>query len=182
MLGPNGSFSSLAVERLGDEFHPIFCDSFGEVFMRVKQGDLGFLPIRNKLVGKIAPVHAGFTKISVKFLRKFTMRVHFVFAAHKATKRRDITRIYTSLVARQQCEKFLKKSFPHVRIFSSSHSTSAAFKKVVQLSEKLPSKSAAIGSQKAASLYGLKVLCRDIQDSQDDWTEFALFKAKFKAK
>lgn len=77
--------------------------------------------------------------------------------------------------ALEQCKNFLS-SFPECKLISYS-TTSAAAAAVAALDDKC---SAAIASETAAKLNRLVILKESIQDAEDNYTEFVVFKAKDK--
>lgn len=177
LLGPAGSFSDEAAKKLGRNFAPVYCKSFRDVFNNVKSGMLGFLPVRNKIVGEI-PETASFFRVpsaDCTILKSFKYPISFVLAVSRKMHISQIRTLYTSPVVADQCRKFIHRYLPHVRIFFHVDSSSDAIKKIVQLKPEEAEHSAAIGSEKAAKMYGLKVLERRIQDDPKDWTEFVLF-------
>lgn len=172
MLGPAGSFSDIAATRLGASFKKCYVTSFAKLFAKLKdKNHYGLVPVRNKIVGKIFEVSHFMKKKKFKEIHTFKMRVTFVLAAKKGVTPQNIRRIYCPLVVKQQCFKFLGKNLPKANFSLNFDSSSAAYKKIVQLKN---FSAAAIGSEYGAKLYGLKVLARNIQDDPDDWTEFVV--------
>ena len=182
LIGPAGSFSDYATEesvfikKLTDgNFKKRYVVSVAAVFKRVRPGNYGLVPVRNKIIGKIPGAEKFFKKGKFKIIRRFRMPVKFVLAAKKRVKLREISRIFASPVARAQCKNFLHKNFQNVHFERAAFSTSASYKKVVQLKLERARKWAAIGSEFGAKIYQLTILAKNIQDDPHDWTEFVLF-------
>lgn len=179
-LGPEGSFSHEAFKKLGHGFSPIACRSIRDVARRAAEGALGFLPVRNKIIGEIEETVRVFksARTALVVLRKIKFPISCVLAAKENIPFSRIRTLYAFGAVRDQCGKFIGEKLPKARIFSRVASSSAAIKKVVQLTGKMADESAAIGSEKAVKIYGLKILARGIQDDPEDWTEFLLFRMK----
>lgn len=177
LLGPEGSFSSMAADRFGGGWQRKYVRSFAALFPAVKGATFGLVPVRNKIVGKIPGVESFFKKKSYRIVSKFRVPIRMVLAAKKKMAFGAIRSVFAAKVVKMQCEKFLKKNLVGAKYFTDFTSSPLAFKKIVQLKGKMAFESAAIGSEKSAKLFGLTVLARNIQDDEKDWTEFVLFKA-----
>lgn len=178
LLGPAGSFSDAAANKLGKKWKKVYVSSIGKIFEAVKRRKaFGFVPVRNKIIGSVQKSREEFKKIrgQVQIIRRIKFPVRFVLATKKKIPLTHIQRVYCPLVVANQCGKFLKKNLPHVEFATDFDSSSASYKKIVQLDGFL---AATIGSLAGAKLYKLKVLERNIQDDPKDWTEFILIKIK----
>lgn len=174
LLGPEGSFSDIASQRLGSDFEKHYAKTFRDVFRAVSKGHYGFLPIRNSIIGHIRPAKE-LLGSSFTIAKRFRLLIHLCVMAKRLMPFAQIRFIYAAKAACLQCRKFFKANLPKAKFFLNFDSTSSAIKKIVQLTENRAYVSATIGSEKAAKIYGLKVLARNIQDSKNDWTEFVLF-------
>lgn len=174
LLGPAGSFSDEATELLrGKKFRKRYVSSLHVLRKRLGGSGYILLPMRNKIIGKIADF-SGFLKKEKRKPRQIVrLPICFVLACHDSVSASQITKIYVSRIAKAQCAKYLKKYYPNVR-FMFTESTSSSYKKVVQLEGKKAENVAAIGSERAAKEYGLRVIKKHIEDLRSNWTEFAL--------
>ncbi|MBI2638022.1 hypothetical protein HYW83_00320 [Candidatus Peregrinibacteria bacterium] len=178
LLGPDGSFSSMAADRLGKEYQRRYVGSFSALFYEVRGDSFGLIPIMNKIVGPI--------KMAVKFLkkkrylavRKFRIPIRMALVVRRRVALNEIQRVYAPLIVKKQCRIFIKKYLPAAAFYTDFASSSLAFKKIVQLKREKAYCSAAIGSEKAAKIFKLHVLARNIQDDPHDWTEFVLFQKR----
>jgi prephenate dehydratase len=89
--------------------------------------------------------------------------------AKQGTKIEDIKEIYSHSHAIPQCKEYLRENLPNVARKTVS-STAEGMKFVASANEK---GIAAIGSKSAAKLYGLNVLAEAIQDTNNNFTQFA---------
>lgn len=179
LLGPAGSFSDIASQKLGAGFARHYVASFKDVFAFMKRGAHGLVPVRNKILGPIVPAVQHLKKGKFEILKKVRLPVSFVLAAtakagsltKKGTKLENIKTVYCPEVVRQQCSKFIKKNLAHAKFPRASEASTMSFKKIVQLGG---NSAATIGPERAAKIYKLKVLARKLEDQRNDWTEFWL--------
>ncbi len=172
LLGPEGSFSSIAAKRFSDRYTFIFVDTFGKVLKKLECGPCdALLPIRNKIFGPIDVVVEALKGNEFFVVKKFKIKISFVLAAPMKLVISDINALFVSKIALTQCSKWVEKFIPQAKAHTNIDSTSEAFKKIVQLRKE---KAAAIGSLAAVKLYNFTVLAKNIQDEKDDWTEFVL--------
>lgn len=176
LLGPAGSFSDAAANKLGKNWKKIYVSSIEKIFEAVRRRKaFGFVPVKNKIIGSVPKSEEGFKKMhgQLHILRRIKFPVRFVLAAKKKIPLKKIQKVYCPLVVADQCRKFLRKKLPHAKLVTDVDSSSASYKKIVQLAR---FSLAAIGSERGAKLYKLKILGRNIQDDPKDWTEFVLIK------
>lgn len=171
LLGPSGSFSDIAASKISRKCEKKYVRTIADIFKNVGEGDFGLIPLKNKLVGGIAESIKGLRNGAFPIMRKYKIPVNFVLAAPEQMDFDEINRVYCPVVVRKQCKKFIKKHLKKSKIISDFESSSIAFKKIVQ---KRDISAAAIGSGPAAKIYNFKILASDIQDEQNDWTQFAL--------
>lgn len=174
LLGPEGSFSSMAANRAGGRWERKYVHSFEVLFRAVKGTTFGLVPVRNKIVGKIPGVEKLLQKKPYCIVSKFRMPIRMVLAGKKKIPFDAIHSVFAAKVVKMQCEKFLKRNLDGAKFFTGFTSSPLAFKKIVQLKGKKAYQSAAIGSEKSAKLLKLRILARNIQDDKKDWTEFIL--------
>lgn len=171
LLGPAGSFSDIAADKLKINCKKRYVHTLGAVFRNIKTGDLGLVPVKNKIIGAIKSAKR-INSPQFKIIKRFKVPIRFVLASKKKVALKNIRFLYGFKPANNQCGKFIKLHFKHVKKINSFGSTGAACKKVVQ---QKGFSAAAIGSRIAARQYKLKVLADNIQDEPNNWTEFVLF-------
>lgn len=191
LLGPKGSFSDVAAGKLKSGFNKKYvvtlADIFKEAAFRAGGGNtvFGLVPVKNKIIGAIKESKTGLKSNKWVIKKRFKVGIKFVLArtssasaSRQGGKLENIKYVYCTPVAKAQCAEFLRDRLPCVKypkLALGCASTSATFKKIVQLGGARAKQSAAIGNEFAAKLYGLKILARDIQDKKKNWTEFAVF-------
>jgi chorismate mutase / prephenate dehydratase len=126
--------------------------------------DLGIVPVENTIAGGIIETLDMLIESSVLICAEVLMAIHHNLMAK--CKIEDIKKIYSKPEVFSQCRKWLSSTMPHVDIIQSG-STAQAAQRVVDEPH-----AAAIGSELAAELYGLKVVCQNIEDYPDNMTRF----------
>ncbi len=141
--------------------------SFSEVFDRISGDDLGVLPFENSYAGSI---HENFYRMLEGGYRvlheRFQEVDHFLLAA--AGDASSITEVHSHPQALMQCQKYLKDRGWEAK---PSGDTAGAAKYVRDSNDP---RLAAIASDLAAELYGLRILDRSIQDQKGNTTRFFL--------
>ena len=168
-LGPEATFTHQAgVEYFGlsARFVPVkFVEGIFEVVAR-GHVNYGVVPFENSIEGVVSRTLDAFMEFrDVKICGEIYLRV----SHHLLTKSGDIKgieKIYSHPHAIAQCRKWLASVMPEAKIVYVSSTAEAA--KLAADEEN----SAAIASEMAATLYGLKVAVRDIEDKWDNYTRF----------
>ncbi len=173
-LGPPGTFSEEAVSRCdavrGAEAVPFA--SFTDAYEALLRGELdaALLPIENSIEGAVSTVldllvHRPGAQIRGELL----LLVRQQLLGRPGTRLGDVRRVLSHPQPFGQCSRFLRDRLAGATL-EATHSTAEAARKVA---EGEPG-AAAIGSAAAVERYGLEVLARDIQDSDENVTRFVL--------
>lgn len=173
--GTPGSFSWEAAEKLFPASPMMGLERFEDVCEAVslRKADAGILPYENTLAGKVQEVIDLIERYEFQIVDRLKLRIRQNLVAPRGTELKSIRKIYSHNKALEQCREFLK-ILPECRIISCS-TTSAAAQAVSALDDKC---SAAIASAAAARLNRLEILVPDIQDCDEDYTEFVVVKPK----
>jgi prephenate dehydratase len=173
-LGPRGTFTQEALEaRLSHEFdQQVPFATVPEVLMAVQAGevDAGVVPIENSIEGAVnitLDTLAFETDLLIE--REVVHPVSHRLMARPGVAREDITGIISHPQATAQCRGFLARWFADLPI-TAANSTAESAMTVSQSDEPL----AAIATELAASIYGLEVLDRDIEDHAANATRFVV--------
>lgn len=164
-LGPSGTYAEEAASKLDGEL--IAFNSIMEVMEAVKQEkvDVGVVPIENSIEG---PVGVTLDLLAhdydLKINSEIILPVSHKLLINPQSSIEDVEMVYSHVQALSQCRKFIEKMDAKP---VATPSTSRAAEMV-----KGQSNAAAIGTQKAADLYGLKIAAQDIQDYNDNSTRF----------
>ncbi len=167
--GEKGAYSEMAVYAFfgkAAEVQP--ARDFKDVFESVahKEVQHGVVPIENSLEGSVNQTYDLFLKYDLKVCGEVIVRVSHCLLANKKTTLRQVTTVYSHPQALAQCRNYLEKSGWEL---IPTYDTAGSAK---MLKEKNLKDAAAIASERAAELYGLKILAREIEDNPNNYTRF----------
>lgn len=141
-----------------------------EIFVALNEGraDYGVVPIENSSTGSINPIYDLLARYGAHIVGEVTVKVDHCLMAPKGAALDSVTDVYSHEQGLSQCEEYLKpRSWEHHAMLN----TAAAAKFVAQSGD--PTK-AAIGSKRAAALYGLDVLAESINFNDSNYTRFVV--------
>ena len=167
--GELGAYSESAVYSFfGDSIEVKPCESFAEVFESVKTGDVnyGVVPIENSIEGSVNRTYDLFLEYDLKVCGEIILRISHCLIAHQDTKLNQIKTVYSHPQALAQCRKFLEE---HKLKAISTFDTAGSVKMIKE--EKLMD-AAAIASERAAEIYNMTILAREIEDIKNNSTRF----------
>jgi len=170
--GIEGSYSEEAVREIfGAEALVLECEDFETTFGAVVSGDAdnAVVPIENKIVGPIAQAVDLLRSDAYHVLDRLALKVRHVLAGAPGAGFEDLVSVRSHVEALKQCRKFLDANPRLTRLIGTD--TASSIKTVV---EQKDLSCAAIGSRRAAELYGAEILQENIADDIDNWTIFYL--------
>jgi chorismate mutase/prephenate dehydratase len=166
-LGPGGSFShTAAMLKFGQsvEYEPLA--DIASIFDEVGKGhcDLGVVPVENTTGGGVIETLDAFIDSDAKVCAEVLMAIHHNVLANSPLS--DIKMIYSRPEVFAQCRNWLSATLKDVQTIPVASTAKAA---QIAAAE---SGAAAIGSKVAAELYGLKIVCENIEDIANNVTRF----------
>lgn len=170
-LGPAGTFTEEAAAQYDPTAELIPCPSEHAVAAAIEENraEKGVIPIENSLDGSVtSTLDVLIHDADLKICGEVVLPIELCLIAKQGTNAGDIEVIYSKPIALNQCRKFLEKNYPDAR-HASAMSTTAAVQRVLD-----EPRSAAIGAERAADLYGAVVLHRGIQDAPQNQTRFVV--------
>ncbi|MDR1018509.1 MAG: chorismate mutase [Lachnospiraceae bacterium] len=172
--GVPGAWGEQAAGKLFPDREVIECEYFEDVFAKIKNGEAacGVVPIENSRTGAIGEVYDLLRKNSCYIVGQMWVKIRQSLLGVPGTTLHDVREILSHREALNQCGRFLKKY--NWDLFEVSN-TAVAAKTVTERGEK---RVAAIGSRRAAELYGLEVLEDNISDDLNNRTRFIVIAAK----
>jgi chorismate mutase/prephenate dehydratase len=168
-LGPKGSFShNAAILKFGQSVDYEALSDIRGIFEEVSKGhcDFGIVPIENSAGGGIRESLDAFVETDVMVCAEANMAIHHNLLANSPMA--EIKRIYSQPEVFAQCRNWLAASFKDAEIVPMASSSKAA-----QLAANEPG-AAAIAATIAAEIYGLKILCQNIEDVSNNITRFLI--------
>ena len=144
------------------------CESLDDVFKLVEQGEaqFGIVPIENSLEGSISRVYDLLLDSILKVHNETELRVSHCLIANPGTQLGSIKKIYSHPQALAQCRAFLKHLGGEL---IPTYNTAASVK---MIKEQGITDGAAVASARAAEIYGMKVLAKEIEDYTHNFTRF----------
>ena len=167
-LGPEGTYSQqAAIELFGQSTSLCPENTIADVFRAVEAGgtDLAVVPIENSTEGAVKETHNLLFDTSSTICAEINIDVTHCLVSN-AENIGDITSIYAHPQSLAQCSVWLKTHLPDVKQVAIESNAKAA-KIVVEQKG-----SAAIASEKAASIYGLNVIEKGVNDQPGNKTRF----------
>lgn len=172
-LGPEGTFSYFAgLDYLGHSavFHP--CKDIAQIFEEVTSGycDLGVVPLENSLQGTVGVSFDLFSRYNVTIDAELYLRISHALLSN-AGSLATIEKVYSHPQPLAQAGNWLRTHLPNAALIPVESTAAAAAR-----AAKEPN-SAAIGSSRLSTRYGLDILARKIEDNQGNWTRFVIISA-----
>ncbi|KAF0134183.1 MAG: prephenate dehydratase [Candidatus Saganbacteria bacterium] len=185
-LGPEGTFSEEAgrqyCKKLSKNAELIPFATLHDLLLAAQNNKINeaVTPIENSVEGTISIVTDMLAKeVNLTINQELVIPVYHHLIAQKGVNLKEITDVISNPPALDQCKDFLRKKLPGVKLHL-SYSTAEAVKNVALNLEEEGKVFAAIGTQAAANLYGLKVVASKI-NLKDNQTRFVVL-SKFSHK
>jgi len=167
--GEIGAYSESAVYSFfGSSVEVKPCENLSDVFESVKKGEnpYGVVPIENSIEGSVNQTYDLFLEYDLKVCGEIVLRIVHCFIAHPGTRLNSIRTVYSHPQALAQCRKFLEKL--GCRLISTFDTAGS----VKMIKEEGLKDAGAIASQRAAQIYSMKVLTKEIGDTPNNYTRF----------
>jgi chorismate mutase/prephenate dehydratase len=166
-LGPEGSFShTAAMLKFGQsvEYEPLA--DITSIFGEVSKGhcNLGMAPVENTMGGGVIETLDALIDSDVKICAEVLMAIHHNLLANCSLD--EIQKIYSKPEVFTQCRNWLSATFKQAQTIPVASTAKAAQMAAVEAG------AAAIGSMVAAELYGLRIVCENIEDTPNNITRF----------
>ncbi|MCK5171937.1 MAG: prephenate dehydratase, partial [Planctomycetes bacterium] len=168
-LGPQGSFShTAAMLKFGQSVEYEAVTDIRTIFDEVSKGhsDLGVVPIENSAGGGVTESLDAFVDTDVMICAEVYMAIHHSLLANCPLE--QIEKVYSKPEVFAQCRTWLSSTFEDNKTIAVASTARAAQMAAAEAN------TAAIGSTMAAELYGLKVVCENIEDIANNVTRFLI--------
>ncbi len=167
--GELGAYSEEAASQFfGPSIGVKPCESLDDVFRVMEQGEVqfGIVPIENSLEGSISRAYDLLLDSSLKVCGETELRVAHCLIASPETRLDLIKKVYSHPQALGQCQAFLRHlDYELIPTYDTAGS-------VKMIKEKGITDGAAIASTRAAEIYGMQILAREIEDKPNNFTRF----------
>ncbi len=166
-LGPGGSFShTAAMLKFGRsvEYEPLA--DIRSIFDEICKNhcDLGIVPVENSTGGGVVETLDALVDTDVRVCAEVLMAIHHNLLANCTLE--EVEKVYSKPEVFAQCRNWLASTFKETNTIAVASSAKAAQMAAAE------SYAAAIGSRVAAELYGLNIVCENIEDIANNVTRF----------
>lgn len=171
-LGPRGTFSEEIALNFyrGVEGRFIPYVSIDAVIRAVEAGEVseGIVPVENSLEGSVnITLDTLAHEVDLYIVREMVQPIRHNLMVREDTKHINVVLSHAQALA--QCRQYLSRTYPGAEL-QEVESTAAAAYRVASGAKN----SAAIGSLRAAEIYGLRAVACDIEDNPKNSTRFAV--------
>ncbi|MBT4183245.1 MAG: prephenate dehydratase [Nitrosomonadales bacterium] len=169
-LGPSGTFSEEAtIKHFGENVKSIPTNSIDEVFNNVQSSKVhyGVVPIENSTEGGISRTLDLLLMKDLKICGEITLPIHHCLIS-KSKDLKKIKSIYAHGQSLAQCHDWVANNLPNaekITVLSNAEGAKIASKE---------KHSAAIASERAASIFKLNILQSHIEDEPNNTTRFLI--------
>ena len=167
--GERGAFSESAVYNFfGSHVEIKPCRTLSDVFQSVenKETEFGVVPIENSLEGSVNQTYDLFLEHDLQVCGEIVIRIVHCLIAHPGTELNAVKTVYSHPQALAQCRKFLERlGCRLIPTFDTAGS-------VKMIKDEGLKDAGAVASEKAAEIYGMNVLSKEIEDNPNNYTRF----------
>ena len=166
--GAPGAYSDLACRAVYPKFETLPCMAFEDVFAAVRDGkaELAMIPIENSVAGRVADVHHLLPEAGLHIIGEHYQPIVHHLLALPGAELSGIKRVESHVQALAQCRKWLRKNGKRSLIHADTAGSAA------DVAKRKDKSVAAIASELAGEIYGLKSLATNIADGPQNTTRF----------
>ena len=172
--GGLGAYHGIAAENFfkNEEVEIIPCITFRDIFKAIEKDPniVGIMAIENTIAGSLLPNYELLKEYKFHIAGEYKLRISHCIAALPGQNIHDIKEIQSHPIALMQCNSFLN-TLPGVKVVEHEDTALAAR----DIAEKQLSGYAAICSTRAAEIYGLEILAKEIETNKHNFTRFLIF-------
>ncbi|HEX8247278.1 MAG TPA: prephenate dehydratase domain-containing protein [Pyrinomonadaceae bacterium] len=174
--GIEGSYSEEAAKKIvGAGAEILCCRDFEQTFDTVLAGRAFYsvVPLKNKILGSIEKPLELLNKSNLRVLDEMPLEIRHVLVGTPNADFENAQTIESHVEALKQCKKFLSEN-PQIRQIVGDDTASSVKRTVAEKD----AARVAIGSRRAAEIYGGKILRENIADDAENVTWFYLLGRK----
>lgn len=167
-LGPQGTFTeAAALKRFGSAIQGVPCATIDEVFKSVENGaaHYGVVPVENSTEGAVGRTLDLLLNSNLNICGEVQLQVHQCLMSNE-NDLSVIRKVYSHPQSFGQCQGWLNAHLPHAERITASSNADAARLAAEE------SYAAAVGGERAAEHFKLKVLAQNIEDDTRNTTRF----------
>lgn len=170
-LGPSGTFTEEAARAYDGSARLLAFPTVTQVVEAVEAGlaDQGVVALENSIEGAVTEVlDVLLHRTSLHICAELLLPVSHCLLVRAGTRPEDVKVICSHPQGLAQCRRYLERHFGRARL-EAAHSTALALAQALTVEG-----AAAIGTRRAAELYGAEVLAEGIQDEASNVTRFVV--------
>ena len=170
--GTDGAYSQAAMHKFfSKDVNSFHVQTFRDAMEAIEEGsaDFAVLPIENSSAGMVSEMYDLLEEFENYIVGEVILPINHYLVGTENTTLESIERVYSHPQALMQCSKFLDRHGSWQQIGAAN--TAVAAKKI--LNENDPTQ-AAICSEHAAEIYGLKILEEKINHNHNNSTRFSV--------
>lgn len=168
--GEPGANSDTACRNMFPDMEPLPCPTFEDAFNAVESGKarLAMIPIENTIAGRVADIHHLLPESRLHIIGEYFLPIHFQLMVLPGVALGDIKAVYSHIHALGQCRKVIRK---HRWKAVVAGDTAGAARLIAENGDRA---AAALAPELAASMYGLDIIERDVEDQENNITRFVV--------
>jgi len=172
--GQPGAYSELACRQVFPNMATLPTSGFEDTFEAVRDGKARYamIPVENSVAGRVADIHRLMPDSGLFVIAEHFLRVNHHLLAPPGATLKTVRRVHSHVHALGQCGKLLRQYEFEPVVHAD---TAGAAAEIAELGD--PSQ-AAIASNLAGEVYGLKSLKANIEDAEHNTTRFLVFARK----
>jgi prephenate dehydratase len=167
--GERGAYSEEAITaHWGEAAEPLPRPYLPDVFDAVEKrhADLGLVAVENSIQGSVVRTFDLLNERTIKAQGETVLRIVHCLIVNPGVEADDVKKVYSHPQALGQCREYLeRRGLEPVGAYDTAGS-------VKMIKEQGNMDAAAIASQRAAEVYGMKVLEREIETHNENYTRF----------
>lgn len=168
--GALGAYSHIACENIFPDEQYIPVDTFEDAMNMVQNGDADYavIPVENSNAGRVTDVHFLLPKTNLKIVGEYFLRIEHQLLSLPDADFKDIRKVASHPQALSQCSNYIKQN--NIKPVSQIDTA----KSCMDVISKQDKTIAVIASQKAAAIYGMRILASNIENDNNNTTRFLI--------
>jgi prephenate dehydratase len=172
--GELGANSHLASQEAYRGHEPLPCSTFEDAFAAVRTGlaALAMIPIDNSLAGRVADIHSLLPQSGLHIVGEWFLPVQHQLMAPNGASLRTIRTVESHVHALGQCRNVIRSLGVKAVVAADTAGAARDVAEAGNVSR------AALATELAAKIYGLKILKRNVADAKHNTTRFVVLARK----
>jgi prephenate dehydratase len=168
--GEPGANSHIACNEAYRGYEPLPCATFEDAFAAVRTGQavLAMIPIDNSVAGRVADIHHLMPESGLHIVSEWFLPVQHQLMAPRGATLKTIRTVESHVHALGQCRNIIRKLGIKAVVAAD---TAGAAREVAEAGDV---SRAALATELAAKIYGLKILRKNVADAKHNTTRFVV--------